>query len=293
MESYCIYSDESGSQSDQYHSIGALSGSKKTLKKLRNKLDNILKDINTSKVEFKQLKGDYKKESAAKEYIIKSINYCHKDKIRIDILSWDTQDDRHDIFKRDDQKNFERMYYHLIKWVNAQYVPVNPDWEFYPDQKNSINWEKLNYFVESTNLSKNQPDTLFKNYNLPNFPNIEKFRESISDNNPLTQLIDIYTGLGRLSIKKGSKFIEWKKIQEKKDKNQMMLFDSSVNNINVSRGEESKFKILYFLIKNCKKHKMGVSINSNSYLYTYQPTKYNINYWFYEPQGNYDKAPTK
>jgi len=73
----------------------------------------------------------------------------------------------------------------------------------------------------------------------------------------------------------------------------MKLFDSFSYNINVSRGEESKFKILYFLVKNCKKNKMGVSINSNSYLYTYQPAKHNINYWFYKTQGDYDKAPTK
>jgi len=72
-----------------------------------------------------------------------------------------------------------------------------------------------------------------------------------------------------------------------------MLFDTCDNNLNLSRGKKSKFKILNYLIKHCKRYSMGVSINSNSYLYTYQPSKYNINYWFYEPQGYYDKAPTK
>ena len=218
MERYCIYSDESGSPNHRYHSIGALSGPKVTLEKLRNELENTLKNNNTSKVEYKDLKGDSRKESAAKQFINKIIRFCHQNKIRIDIVSWDTKDDRYNVLRRDDQQNFERMYYHLIKWVNFQYIPINPDWEFYPDQKTSVNWEDLNYFIESTNLNKNKSDQLFRNYNLPEFPNIEKFKESISDNNPLTQTIDIYTGLGRLSLKNNSKFIEWKKIQEKRKK---------------------------------------------------------------------------
>lgn len=290
MNSYCLYSDESGHK--RYRSIGVLSGEKGVLSELDNELQKILDEYNTRCVEFKEINGDNRKESAAKEYFETGVRYCCEDKIRIDILSWDTQDSRHEIRGRDDQKNLEVMYYKVINWAQKQYHLSSSYWEFYPDQNSAINWDSLIKFVEHTNLTKDQRASIFGLIDQFHFPTILEHEEAISDEEPLIQLVDIYAGFGPFTLKHGDVFLEWRAAKKHKNSNQETLFDIEETEPGLSRGKGSKFKVLKYFDSLCKKHKMGVSIRSEKYLKTFDP-KNNINYWFYEPQGDYDEAPVR
>jgi len=124
------------------------------------------------------------------------------------------------------------------------------------------------------------------------FPTIRDHEEAISGEEPLIQLIDIYTGFGPFTSKHGESFLEWRTVEKYKNSNQETLFDVEGTETDLSRGKESKFKVLKYFDRLCKKYKMGVSIQEKGYLCTFKPSN-NINYWFYEPQGDYDEALVK
>jgi len=65
--SYQIYSDESGHE--RFRSVGALSGKKTNIDKLRTELKTVLKDRSKECIEFKKIDGDIEKEKLAKIFI--------------------------------------------------------------------------------------------------------------------------------------------------------------------------------------------------------------------------------
>lgn len=287
---YQIFSDESGHS--RFRSIGILSGEKTNIDNLRNGLNLMLKECGKNSIEFKKIGGDKKKELVAIEFIEKGIEYCVDKKIRMDILTWDTHDSRHEIIGRDDIKNFQMMYYKVLRWVKQCWKHKHRVWDFYPDENSAVDWKKLMSYLENTNLSKKTEIdfTLFGEIRNLHFPRFQNHFEVISGKEPITQLIDIFTGCTRYSFEKGKEFLKWREI--KKNEKQFNLFENSRVKMELSRGDTSKFRILKILDKLCKERKMGVSIKENSYLCTFSPSN-PLNFWFYEPQHEADKAPIR
>ena len=60
----------------------------------------------------------------------------------------------------------------------------------------------------------------------------------------------------------------------------------------LSNTDEKRLRLIYDFAKCCKDSKLGVSINTHSFLITPDP-KNPINFWHYEPQHEEDKAPTR
>ena len=149
---YQIFSDESGHS--RFRSIGILSGEKTDIDNLRNELNLILKECGKNSIEFKKIGGDKKKELVAIKFVEKGIEYCVDKKIRMDILTWDTHDSRHEIIGRDDIKNFQMMYYKVLRWVKQCWKHKHRVWDFYPDENSAVDWKKLMSYLENTNLSK-------------------------------------------------------------------------------------------------------------------------------------------
>lgn len=287
---YQIFSNESGYS--RFRSIGVLSGEKTDIDNLRNKLIIVLEGGDRNSIEFKKIDGDKNKEIVAIKFVEKGIEYCVNKKIRMDILTWDTYDSRHEIIGRDDVKNFQMMYYKVLKWVKQCWKHKNMVWDFYPDENSAVKWEKLMNCLENTNLSKEIEidNTLFGEIRNMHFPSFQSHSEVKSDTEPITQLIDIFTGFARYSFEKGKKFLAWR--ENKKNQNQLSLFGDSKIREELSRGDTSKFKVLKILDNLCKGREMGVSIKENSYLCTFSPSN-PLNFWPYKPQHEADKAPIR
>ncbi|MBE7545919.1 hypothetical protein KsCSTR_45950 [Candidatus Kuenenia stuttgartiensis] len=287
---YQIYSDESGHE--RFRSVGILSAEKTNIDKLRDELEIILKNHGRRCIEFKKIAGDKEKEDSAKNFVSKGVEYCAANKIRIDVLSWDTQDRRHSIKGRDDNKNLQMMYYKILKCIQQRWRHDTLDWDFYPDEHSAIDWREIMEYLENTNLSKKNKieDTLFgmiKNYHFPHF---HAHSEAKSHEEPITQLIDIFTGFARYSFEKGKTFLNWRETE--RFQRQLKLFETSKEKLELSRGDLSKFKVLKTLDELCKKYRMGVSINEREHLYTFSPER-PLNFWFYNPQHEFDKAPVR
>lgn len=284
-----IFSDESGHE--QFRSVGALSGEKGQLDRLRYDLNQILKSNQLGFIEFKEIKGDSKRTKAAISFIEKGILLCLQKNIRIDVLTWDTQDQRHSVVGRDDKQNLQLMYYKLLKWVKTCWKSETLNWNFYPDENSSIDWAELTRFIQNTNLSKKNKyeETLFGLVSNLHFPAIENHQQLVSTNEPLVQLIDLFTGFARFSFEQGKNYLHL--VKWKEQQNNRMLIDI-VEEPKVSKNVITKFEVLECMTALCKQNKMGVSINTNSYLKTFDNQRF-LNFWKYETQNQDDKAPVR
>lgn len=109
---YQIYSDESGN--DSLRSICIVSGNSKALLELRKELTDIIKKNKLTELKFSEVRTHKAKIDSALEFIEKAVQFALS-KIRIDVLTYNLKDSRHSIQGRDDIKNFEMMYYKLIR----------------------------------------------------------------------------------------------------------------------------------------------------------------------------------
>ncbi|MDX1584062.1 MAG: DUF3800 domain-containing protein, partial [Thermoanaerobaculia bacterium] len=60
----------------------------------------------------------------------------------------------------------------------------------------------------------------------------------------------------------------------------------------VSRADKHRFRLLRAFDEVCKEHDLGVSLRRYGGLRSFHPSN-PIDFWWWEPQGSYDKAPTR
>ena len=69
------------------------------------------------------------------------------------------------------------------------------------------------------------------------------------------------------------------------------LFEALSESSAASRRQRAKFEIIDLTQRECRRYRLGVSLESRGHLWTPNP-KNPIHFWQWEPQGEYDKAPT-
>jgi hypothetical protein len=284
---YSAFSDESGIFDKRYQSIGVVSGNPKTLKKLDRDLWEILEEKNIKEVKFSAVRTHSPKIESANLFIEKSIEYIIKNKdMRIDILTWDTQDSRHNIPRRDDHKNLERMYFHLLRHISEKTAVLS--WKFYPDKNSAVNWDEITSYLKETKVPRKKPNIikLFEEERLR--INFKEVKECESKRKPTVQLADLYCGMSRFCRRKGNECIEW--LNYFKTRKQKTLFKSKKPM--VTKTNKNRYNLVGKLKKLCKKHKLCVNLSKKAYLWTPNPNN-RINFWNYEPQVDEDKAPTR
>lgn len=289
MENFLLFSDESGyCGRHRYGSIAVISGSKSNTKDLNATLNIILNKYDKIELKFSKIKGHSNTIQSAKKFIELGLKYCSESKIKIHVIIWDTKDSRHQVFGRDDIENMVRMYYRILKKAQSDWKGVE-NWEFYPDEFSSINWQNdLIKYIEKTNLEKKETNlnTLFDFFPSIRIPSICKHRELESDAFPILQLSDLFVGLIRLSYESGELYNQWLSYENSKNS----LFPNLIS-CNASNNKKCKFEIMKYFQDVCSKYKMGVNFSKNKYFKTFN-NKSGIFIWNYEPQGDYDKAPT-
>lgn len=288
---HLIFSDESGWEgSNRFGSLAKVSGSYENTKELNSQLTEILKKNNKREIKFKAIDGHNTKQ-IANEFLDIGFEFLNTSKIKVHVLVWDKHDSRHNVINRCDIENMKRMYYHNMKVVLKDWK-IETEWEFYPDEFTPINWqEDIVKYIKNTNLNpsnKNQLE-LFEVFKGAYFPTVPNTKELVSSYYPIIQLADLYAGLVRTSRKESATFYQY--YNGKINENQLTLFNTN-NAINVSKSLKSKFDVMCHFKQKADKFKFGINLSKNKYFQTFN-SKSNINIWHYEPQGIYDKAPTK
>ena len=287
---HLIFSDESGWDSDnRFGSLAKVSGSFDNTKQLNDVLKKILSTYNKSELKFKDIKSN-NSQRIANEFIDNAFQYLKSSRIKIHVLVWDKQDDRHNIQNWCDIENLKRMYYHNLK-VLKEHWKIDTNWEFYPDEFTAIDWENdvTKYLNNRELISKENLQ-----YNLFNeFKNVrikyKKVAELESKRFPIIQLADLFAGLIRTSRAESETFYKW--FSDKKLNGQPILFPTELDYI-VSKSLQQKFEVMYEFKTKADTFKLGISLNEKKYFKTFNHRN-NIFIWHYEPQSDFDKAPTK
>jgi hypothetical protein len=294
MGSFSAYSDESGIFDHRFQSIAVVSGKDEMLKELRHKLQKELETGQIPEVKFSKIIG-YSSPiaQAARQFIITAVKgFAANRKIRIDILTWDTLDSRHAVLVRDDFANLGRMYYHLLVHVARQWNQIH--WNLYPDHNPKIDWDETAKYLNATSLYRTnlqQPELVqVASCEELQFGRIEQV-DSVRD--PLVQLADLFAGMARYSHEDGRQCVQWleSRVSKWQSRFKGLCPTNSASDVR-TRKRVCAYQLIGQLYKLCRQHKLYVSIREKGYLWT-RICSNPVNFWPYEPQGSYDKAPVK
>jgi len=294
MNSFSAYSDESGIFDHRFQSIAVVSGKEEMLEELRNKLQEEIDNRQILEVKFSEIIGyNSPIAKAARQFIKIAVkDFAVNRKMRIDILTWDTLDSRHAVPGRDDFANLGRMYYHLLIHMAKQWDQIH--WNLYPDNNPKVDWKETAKYLNVTSLYRpnlQQPELV----EVPKYEKLQfgRIQQVDSIKEPLVQLADLFAGMARYSNEDGQQCVQWLESQVSK---WQLKFKYLCPRNNIRDKDTRKRVCLYQLIgklyKLCGQYKLYVSINEKGCLWTRICTK-PINFWAYEPQGSYDKAPIK
>jgi len=294
MNSFSAYSDESGIFDHRFQSIAVVSGKEGMLEKLRNKLQEEIDNRQIREVKFSEIIGyNSPIAEAARQFIKIAVkDFASSRKIRMDILTWDTLDSRHAVPGRDDFANLGRMYYHLLTHMAKQWSQIH--WNLYPDKNPKVDWKETAKYLNVTSLYRpnlQQPELVkAPEYEKLQFGRIQQV-DSIEE--PLVQLADLFAGMARYSYEDGPQCVQWldSQVSKRQLKFKKLCPMNNIRDIH-TRKRECLYQLIGKLYRLCGQHKLYVSIHEKGCLWT-RICSEPINFWPYEPQGSYDKAPIK
>lgn len=213
--------------------------------------------------------------------------------LRLDVLTWDTEDSRHRVIGRDDIANLQRMYYQLFKYVLRERWPDGSVWRLCPDENTALDWDTMGDFLDMASSRTEMRRDLFTNgkfsVRLKQEFSIEQIVPCKSHEEPLVQLADLFVGLAVYSRTAYGSYEWW----QSRSTQQMPLFEEQrEESVQLSLSDQERCQVLDGFGALCKRHKLGVSLKTHRGLWTPDP-KNPVNFWRYEPQHEEDKAPVK
>lgn len=266
--SFIAYTDESHYNKGTIRGLAMVTMDQRDSDSLNGELRKILEDCGISEFKWKECKTA-KMRFAALKLLEWAIYHALAGSIRIDILTWDISDTRHNVFGRDDIANLQRMYFHLFRNVINKRWPAKSNWKLCPDEQMAVHWNEIRYQLRS------EPNA------------IEEIVPHSSHQHPFIQLADLFAGLAVFSRDSYSHYEEW---QLAHDQSTGSLVSEGTNQFSNSLRE--RCFVLAQFDQQCKENKLSISLKSRKGLRTGAPNK-PINFWWYEPQSPKDKAPKR
>ena len=286
MFNHFAFSDDSGHEDGRYNSLGLITLAFSKYNYIKPELEKLFSDSNI-KSEFKWQKVRNAKYKFAAEKINKLI-FKYLDDLRIDVLVWDMQDSRHKgVLNIDSNANLGRMYYHLLSSTLSKRWKIGHTWCWQPDKQSSMNWNSLAKCLVSKKY-KIATDLFDINKNDFLKLGLKIIKVSDSKKEPFIQIADYFAGLVTYSYGHFNEYKNWLELKSK----QKSLFNVNIKKWNLSNTEKIRFPLIELFIEQCKKNKMNISLEKTNGLKSHDPRKH-INFWLYEPQNIYDKAPIK
>lgn len=282
---YIMFTDESSITASRHCSLTAVSLPLRCYTDFAHCMSEIIRNSNVTEFGWERLKNA--KYFFCAEKMLQCVVENYKEyELMIDVLVWDTHDSRHAIIGRDDMANYERMFYHLLN-ASMKKRPKGSKWHIYPDERSGIDWETIQQCLSSTGKTREFRHTLFGNFLSESSFVIKDFREGHSHEESLIQLADLLSGLSVFSCEKYPEYLIW----EERNCPQMSLFATGGAK-ELSNAEKFRSRLLNSFDKMCKCNRLGVSLKTEGRLKTFA-SSIPFNFWFYQPQGDYDKAPTR
>jgi hypothetical protein len=283
------FSDESHWNVGRYRSIGLITLPIANEQLVEKAINDQLCKSGIKEFKWAGLQSSNERDGAI-ELLKKIVGYSNQGLLRADILQWDISDHRHDIPGRDDTLNLGIMYYHILENVLKKRWPDGGVWLLCPDEHSSIDWQTLNDCVTAKGKGsfKIEKDPFSKNIliGLSGTYDVAQLKQVNSYCNKIVQLADLLAGMAVYSRERYDVFHQWREDNDE----QMKLF-ALESKIAISSSDKERCKVLYEFDRLCKHKKLGVSLKTHKGLRTINPEN-PINFWWYEPQSELDKAPT-
>lgn len=250
---------------------------------INDKLDEILTKYDISPNKFKWNKfNSMDKVNALEEFLEYLFRLMSDNLVFIHTIIWDIQDSRHEIIGRDDNKNLSMMYYKLIKnfakdkLKNGDYITI------FPDRNNTIDWNLIEEILPNDGIY----NTKELSFCTVGFSKVH-IKESNTNENALIQIADIFAGMARTSYEDYNKYDQWLNGVQ-----QTLFSDENSNKLKISGKDNHRFRIYRFVDRYSKRKSWTVSLKKKKGFYTFDKSK-PLNFWFYYPQHDKDKAPLK
>ena len=282
---YVVFSDESRHTEGRFRSLAAVSLPAGEVGAVTELLQNALQTDSYGEFKSRNVRraGNKDRAIATVDVLLTHISSG----VRVDFLTWDTYDSRHDVPDRDDVANYERMFFHLHR-VLMERRGAQTRWNIWPDQQENIDWNTIAQCLTSSGTWQTGRTIATLSAEFRHFvPAVLTFREVNSANAPICQLADLLAGMAAYTRTNADTVR--RQIDEPAE--QGSLF-GSYEQATPNRADRTRFRVISHLYWQCKERKLGVSLREFGYLRTHDPTM-PINFWHYEPQHHRDRAPTR
>lgn len=284
---HAAFGDETNYNSGHFPGLGVVSLAQDRIELANQTLRGFLAESNITEFKWAKLRTASMRFLALK-FVDYAIQEANAENLRIDVLTWDISDSRHNIRKPDKIDNLQRMYYHLFRNVLRKRWPDNAIWCLFPDEHSALDWRMVRVYLQMSRGLTNR-ERRAKNIPGKRIPGegdffLEGVFQCRSHEEPLIQLADLFVGLGAFSREFYGKYEIWESSQ--------IGDEDSNNNLQLSHSEREKCLILNHLNTVCKKNKMWVSLKTHRGLKTVNP-RMPLNFWWYKPQSLRDKAPAR
>jgi len=240
------------------------------------------------KSEFKWTKTNRTKQQkeAAISLIDIAVDQALENLIRIDVILWDYQDYRHNVAHRDNVKNYHIMYYRLLNNTLHKFWPDKSIWMLYPDETTCVDWRNVQSFANNKSVKKTE-EPLFKLVETLKSYHVRQIKEVSSKESPVSQLADLFAGLIPYSRNCYDRYNAIKT-----EKQGGSLFD--LDDVKITNSDRNRYGIIERLLRRKKEQALGISFKSSRGFRSRNPSKdFPLNFWWYEPQHEKDKAPLK
>lgn len=277
---YYIFSDESMHNQGRYRSISALIVPKAFAISYHSQLQILLSKYQVqTEFGWTSITGHSNHTKCGNALL----QFVMESEISVVTLIWDTQDSRTNIKGRDDERNFERMYYQLINYILNTFPNDNFYWR--PDEKNGVNWDKIEECLYSKHNRGASCEYVNGEIQIDFGEQLKDKRLVSSKKCVFTQIADLFAGMAAFSYNKKEEYKSWLEEQQ----GQQSLFDDSVSSL----SNKLKYKMSFL------HNFVGLPdhyVQMKGGLWT--PRRIGnkclkLNFWLYVPQTKEDRAPIK
>lgn len=283
MSEYVVFTDESQITASRFRSLSAFSMPVSSWPVVSEALSRILIDSEVTEFKWNKVK-DAKNFFCAEKYTNFVLANLGALELRVDVLIWDTQDSRHRVIGRDDMANYERMFFHLLSNAMKRRARGS-EWHIRPDERGGVEWGTARDCLSRVGRRIKVEDTIFGRFFTDPAYYVSSFQEEKSHDDLPIQVADLFSGLSVFSRDNYSNYRKWESLLAPS------LFDPE-EKVELSNRDRYRFKLLHGFREKCRSRSLGVSLDTKQCLCTFEPSK-PINFWHYEPQGNYDIAPRR
>jgi hypothetical protein len=281
--SHLAFTDESNWNTGRFRAVAAVSLPAAQHGQLTRDVAQIALRERLTELKWNRVGSDDRATRVAKAVFEWLANAAATQRVRLDVLTWDVQDSRHDVVGRDDRENLARMYHHLLVHVCQRWQ--SRSWSIHPDEGSPVRWWELEFTVPTAYRKKSEAKKRLPLW-LGAASGIRvRVEPRDSKNDLLIQVADLAAGAVCFSR---TKFAP----QVLNQSRGQMSFSFSGDGPKASKSDQARWGVLLAFTDACRKHKMGVSLDSTGGLKTRSP-KRPINFWWWTPQGDYDKAPRR